>query len=46
MVANVAMVIIPGQKVVNALIKGNKPDPIHGIRAKQRSLHNNYLICQ
>ena len=44
MVANVAMVIIPGQKkVVNALIKGNKPDPIHGIRAKQRSLHNNYL---
>ena len=44
MVANVAMVIIPGQKlVVDALIKGKKPDPIHGIRAKQRSLHNNYL---
>ncbi len=44
MVANVAMVIIPGQKkVVSALIKGNQPDPIHGKRAKQRSLHNNYL---
>ena len=44
MVANVAMVIIPGQKkVVAALIKGDEPDPQHGIRAKQRSLHNNYL---
>ena len=44
MVANVAMIIIPGQKlVVDALIKGEKPDPIHGMRAKQRSLHNNYL---
>ena len=44
MVANVAMVIIPGQrKVVASLISGKKPDSIHGIRAKQRSLHNNYL---
>tara|TARA_B100000927_G_scaffold90956_1_gene73587 strand:- start:25 stop:1278 length:1254 start_codon:yes stop_codon:yes gene_type:complete len=44
MVANVAMIIIPGQKqVVNELLKGNKPNPIHGMRAKQRSLHNNYL---
>ena len=44
MVANVAIVIIPGQrKVVASLLTGQKPDPIHGIRAKQRSLHNNYL---
>ena len=44
MVANVAMIIIPGQrKVVASLIKGDKPNPIHGSTAKQRSLHNNYL---
>ena len=44
MVANVAMVIIPGQKkVVAALVAGKAPDPAHGVRAKQRSLHNNYL---
>ncbi len=44
MVANVAMIIIPGQrKVVKALINNEIPDPIHGKRAKQRSLHNNYL---
>ncbi len=44
MVANVAMVIIPGQrKVVAALLKGEKPDPEYGRRGKQRSLHNNYL---
>ncbi len=44
MVANVAMVIIPGQrKVVAALLAGEAPDPIHGARGKQRSLHNNYL---
>jgi uncharacterized membrane protein len=44
MVANVAMVIIPGQKkVVAKLIAGEEPDPQHGARAKQRSLHNNYL---
>jgi len=44
MVANVLMIIIPGQKkVVNSLLKGKKPDPKHGITAKQRSLHNNYL---
>jgi uncharacterized membrane protein len=44
MVANVAMVIIPGQrKMVNAMIAGDKPDPIYGIRAKQRSVHNNYF---
>ena len=44
MVANVLMVIIPGQKkVVVSLIAGDEPDPAYGIRGKQRSLHNNYL---
>ena len=44
MVANVAMVIIPGQKkVVEALKAGDDPNPIYGVRGKQRSLHNNYL---
>jgi uncharacterized membrane protein len=44
MVANVAMVIIPGQrKMVNAMIAGQKPDPVYGIRGKQRSVHNNYF---
>ena len=44
MVANVAHVIIPGQrKMVKAMMAGEKPDPAHGIRAKQRSVHNNYF---
>ena len=44
MAANVLMVIIPGQrKVVADLIAGRAPDPIHGVRGKQRSTHNNYL---
>ena len=44
MVANVLMVIIPGQKkVVAQLIAKKTPNPEFGIRAKQRSLHNNYL---
>lgn len=44
MAANVLMIIIPGQrKVVASLIKGEAPDPAHGKRGKQRSLHNNYL---
>ena len=44
MVANVAHVIIPGQrKMVNAMLAGQKPDPSHGIKAKQRSVHNNYF---
>jgi uncharacterized membrane protein len=44
MVANVAMVIIPGQrKMVNAMMAGQKPDPVYGIRGKQRSVHNNYF---
>ena len=44
MSANVALVIIPNQKIVVAdLIAGRKPDPKYGKIAKTRSLHNNYL---
>jgi uncharacterized membrane protein len=44
MVGNVLMVIIPGQrKLVDAMKAGKSPDPIYGLRAKQRSVHNNYF---
>ncbi|MES2151000.1 MAG: urate hydroxylase PuuD [Pseudomonadota bacterium] len=44
MAANVLMLIIPGQrKMVDAMMAGQKPDPVHGIKAKQRSVHNNYF---
>jgi uncharacterized membrane protein len=44
MVANVFFVIIPGQKkLVAAMQAGQSPDPEHGRRAKQRSVHNNYF---
>ena len=44
MAANVFAVIIPNQKkTVAALLKGEKPDPRLGQRAKQRSMHNNYM---
>ncbi|HVL75362.1 MAG TPA: urate hydroxylase PuuD [Noviherbaspirillum sp.] len=44
MVANVLMVIIPGQrKMVDAMKAGGMPDPVYGKRAKQRSVHNNYF---
>ncbi len=44
MVANVLMLIIPGQrKMVEAMRAGRKPDPVHGSKAKQRSVHNNYF---
>ena len=44
MVANVFIVIIPGQKkTVAALIAGREPDPKWGEDGKQRSVHNNYL---
>ena len=44
MVANVLMIIIPGQKkVVASLLANETPNPIHGAIAKQRSIHNNYL---
>ncbi len=44
MSANVFFWIIPGQKkTIAQMERGETPDPIHGKRAKQRSLHNNYL---
>ena len=44
MVGNVFFVIIPGQKdLVLAKEEGRDPDPIHGIRGKQRSVHNTYF---
>ena len=44
MVANVLMLIIPGQrKMVAAMTAGQTPDPVHGQKAKQRSVHNNYF---
>ena len=44
MTANVAMVIIPNQKIVVAdLVAGRTPDPKYGKIAKLRSTHNNYL---
>jgi uncharacterized membrane protein len=44
MTGNVAMVIIPGQrKVVAALRAGEPVDPVHGMRGKQRSVHNTYF---
>ncbi|MCX8132942.1 MAG: urate hydroxylase PuuD [Roseococcus sp.] len=44
MVANVAMVIIPGQrKMVAAMARGEEPDPKYGLWGKQRSVHNTYL---
>ncbi|MDO9192587.1 MAG: urate hydroxylase PuuD [Undibacterium sp.] len=44
MVGNVLMLIIPGQrKLVAAMQQGLAPDPVHGQKAKQRSVHNNYF---
>jgi len=44
MSANVLFWIIPGQrKVVAALRAGQAPDPVHGQRGKQRSVHNTYF---
>ena len=44
MVANVWRVIIPAQKqLVAAKLAGAEPDARLGARAKQRSVHNNYL---
>ena len=44
MVANVMVVIIPGQReLVAAKLAGREPDPTPGLRGKQRSIHNNYL---
>ena len=44
MAGNVFFVIIPGHwELVRAKRAGNEPDPRHGLRGKQRSVHNNYL---
>ena len=44
MSANVFFWIIPGQRTVVAQLRaGQKPDAIHGQRAKQRSVHNTYF---
>jgi uncharacterized membrane protein len=44
MAANVRFIIIPGQQeLVAAKQAGREPDPLPGIRGKQRSVHNNYL---
>jgi uncharacterized membrane protein len=44
MSANVAHWIIPGQRKVIAQLRAGQPvDPVHGQRAKQRSVHNTYF---
>jgi uncharacterized membrane protein len=44
MTANVFIWIIPGQrKVIKSMRAGEAVDPIHGKRAKQRSVHNTYF---
>jgi uncharacterized membrane protein len=44
MSANVFFWIIPGQRTVVADLRaGRNPDPIHGRRGKQRSVHNTYF---
>jgi uncharacterized membrane protein len=44
MSANVLVWIIPGQRKVIAQMKAQQPvDPVHGWRAKQRSVHNTYF---
>ncbi|MDB5992471.1 MAG: hypothetical protein JWQ10_3874 [Herbaspirillum sp.] len=44
MSANVLFTIIPGQrKVLASMRAGEAPDPIHGRRGKQRSVHNTYF---
>ncbi|MBI3561517.1 MAG: urate hydroxylase PuuD [Gammaproteobacteria bacterium] len=44
MVANVFFVIIPGQRqLVRAKQLGTNPDPLHGQRGTQRSVHNTYF---
>lgn len=44
MSANVFFWIIPGQRTVVAQLRaGQRPDPVHGQRGKQRSVHNTYF---
>ncbi len=45
MSANVFFWIIPGQRKVVAAMKAGQPvDPVHGLRGKQRSVHNTYFV--
>ncbi len=44
MVANVAMIIMPGQaELVRAKAEGRVPEAKHGLAGKQRSVHNTYF---
>jgi uncharacterized membrane protein len=44
MTGNVWMVIMPSQReLIDATKSGRDQDPIYSIRAKQRSIHNNYF---
>jgi uncharacterized membrane protein len=44
MSANVFFWIIPGQRKMVAAMKAGQPvDPVHGLRGKQRSVHNTYF---
>lgn len=44
MAGNVFRVIMPAQRaLVGAVERGGRPDPALGTRAKERSIHNNYL---
>ena len=44
MVLNVFFVIIPGQRALVAAAQAGRPvDPVHGLRGKQRSVHNTYF---
>jgi uncharacterized membrane protein len=44
MAGNVFLTIMPAQReLVRAKREGRQPDPAQGARAKQRSVHNNYL---
>jgi uncharacterized membrane protein len=44
MAANVFFVIIPAHReLLRAKQEGREPNPLPGLRAKQRSVHNNYL---
>jgi uncharacterized membrane protein len=44
MAGNVFFVIIPAHwELIRAKEAGRDPDPAHGIKGKQRSVHNNYL---
>jgi len=41
---NVFFVIMPSQRrLVEAKREGATPDPVHGLRGRQRSVHNNYF---